>query len=110
MGSILSFFLLCFVSPRIWRHCSQVQLFTGIWATQKGGFRAVSPSFGCDPPDLAEESKPSPAQKVKEESLGESLGESPRVPADPPKRVKNESPEPKKQLIFDSQSLQKTRF
>ena len=45
-----------------------------------------------DPPDLAEESKPSPAQKVKRESPGESLGESPSVPADPPKRVKNESP------------------
>ena len=44
------------------------------------------------PPDLAEESKPSPAQKVKKESPGESLGESPRVLADPPKRVKNESP------------------
>ena len=28
----------------------------------------------CDPPDLAEESKPSPAQKVKKESPGESLG------------------------------------
>ena len=41
---------------------------------------------------LAEESKPSPAQKVKKESPGESLGESPRVLADPPKRVKNESP------------------
>ena len=49
--------------------------------------------FSCDPPDLAEESKPSPAQKVKKESPGESVGESPRVLADPPKRVKNESPE-----------------
>ena len=43
-------------------------------------------------PDLAEESKPSPVQKVKNESPGESLRESPRVLADPPKRVKNESP------------------
>ena len=62
------------------------------------------------PPDLAEESKPSPAQRVKKESPRESLGESPRLPADPPKRVKNESPESKKQVIFDSQSLQETRF
>ena len=37
------------------------------------------------PPDLAEESKPSPAQKVKKESPGECVGESPGVLADPPK-------------------------
>ena len=58
----------------------------------------------CDP-DLAEESKPSPAQKVKKESPGESLGESPRVLADPPKRVKNESPgdsASQKSPVFDS--------
>ena len=64
----------------------------------------------CDPPELAEESKPCPAQKVKKESPGESLGESPRVPADPPKRVKNGVSGVKKQVIFASQSLQKTRF
>ena len=68
---------------------------------------------GCvrpPPPDLAEESKPSPAQKVKKESLGESLGESPRVLADPPKTSQKRVSGVKKQVIFDSQSLQKTRF
>ena len=65
----------------------------------------------CDPPDLAEESKPSPAQKAKNESPGESLGESPRVLADPPKTSqKRVSGVKKNWVIFDSQSLQETRF
>ena len=62
-----------------------------------------------DPLCLAEESTPSPAQKVKKESPGESPGESPRVLADPPKRVKNECLD-SENGIFDSQSLQETRF
>ena len=53
-----------------------------VWFTQELG----------SPPRLAEESKPFPAQKVKKESSAESPGESPRVLADPPYRVKNESP------------------
>ena len=58
--------------------------------------------FRWDPPRLAEESKPSPAQKVKKESSGESLGESPGVLADPPKRVKNESLGDSGDSFFDS--------
>ena len=42
-------------------------------------------SKSCEPPDLAEESKPSPAQKVKKESPGES----PRVLADSPETSQN---------------------
>ena len=49
----------------------------------------------CDPAGQPEESKPTLGQKVKKESPGESPGESARVPAEPPKRVKNESPESK---------------
>ena len=66
------------------------------------------------PPDLAEESKPSPAQKVKKESPGESLGESPKVLADPPKRGKNESPgdsaSQNSPFFFDSGDSFLTRF
>ena len=57
----------------------------------------------CDPARLAEESKPSLSQKVKKEA--------PEDLSDPPKRVKNESPEFfKKYVSFDSQSLHETRF
>ena len=66
----------------------------------------------CDSPRLAEESKSSPARKVKKESPKESPGESSRVLASPPKRVKNESPGDSvsqkspvfwlRRLIFDS--------
>ena len=47
---------------------------------------AVSRDMGplSPPPPLAEESKPSPAQKVKKESPGESPDQSRRVLADPP--------------------------
>ena len=38
------------------------------------GSSASNSSFGCDPPRLAEESKPSPPRKVKKASPGESLG------------------------------------
>ena len=47
---------------------------------------------GCVPPAWQRSQNPSPAQKVKLEFPGESPG----VLADPPKRVENEAPEPKK--------------
>ena len=62
------------------------------------------------PPGLAEESKPSPAQKVKKESAGESPRGSPRVLTDPPKTSQKRVSGVKKQVIFDSQSLRETCF
>ena len=50
----------------------------------------------CNSAGQAEESKPAPGQKVKKESPAESPRESPGIPADSPKRVKNEHPKSKK--------------
>ena len=65
--------------------------------------------FYCDPPRLAEEAKPSPAQKVKK-SLRESLRKSLRGswPSPPPSQEWVSGVE--QQVIFDSQSLLETRF